>query len=113
MRVTERKFEKVFWTVWCPDRGKSIVRHETKAEAIAEAERLSEKEHAMFYVLEPVYAISKRVVKETTISFFSHTEHPPEKGPNYFQDVGDTGVKLESPSEIEKPPIGVTIYRGK
>ena len=30
-----------FWLVWCPEKGKSKVRHESKADAIEEAERIA------------------------------------------------------------------------
>lgn len=70
MRVTERKYENTFWIVWCPNRGKAHIRHETHAAALAEAERLSKIESETFYVMQAVGAVGHQVIDHTTRTFF-------------------------------------------
>lgn len=45
-----------FWMVCVPGRGAPNVRHDAKADAIAEAKRLAQRERASAYVLETVGA---------------------------------------------------------
>lgn len=71
MRVVKRDFQEPFWVVWCPNRGKSMIRHETFKEAYDEAVRLSEKENETFYVLKAEQAVARRKIDETVYTFYS------------------------------------------
>lgn len=71
MRVTERKHENPFWIVWCPNRGKAHIRHETEAAALAEAERLAKLESETFYVMQSRCAVGHQVIDVTTRTFFN------------------------------------------
>lgn len=71
MRIVEKKIEKKFWVVWCPNRGKSQTIHKSMFDAYAEAERLAELENETFYVLETVAAVGYQVSEVTTRTTFT------------------------------------------
>ena len=57
---------KKFWAVWKAGVGASTVGHQTKSEALAEAERLARKERTTFYIVE---AIGMVELKEQPIEY--------------------------------------------
>lgn len=53
--------EKIFFMVWCPQRGTPVEQHFTEAEAIAEACRIAGKENLAAYVLKSI-GVAKREI---------------------------------------------------
>lgn len=58
--------DKKFWAVWKSNGGMSSCGHQTKSEAVAEAERLARKERTTFYIMEAVGMVE---LKEQPIKY--------------------------------------------